>query len=360
MYENEHDTFSVTDYGRDFTMFHCATAPSKPDYQNWVRKFKESDKKETKYFDWILSCNEEQINSTAIISVRKYNMPSHFVDIKLSIAQGILEAIDHYDFSAGKSFMQFKDYYVRKEILRYVRTMQTSFSITSERYYDDLRKAMAIYNDMGQKNDDETLMAIAKQVYPKKSVDKALTAIRALIEDGLCNMRQIPFKRLKSEYDDEETDFAQEIYSDESFEGYNFMYHKMRYQSIWAAYNELSERERRMIALNLGFCRKCHGTGMRVTDEDGTNEEVIPIKSVPYTVISDMLECFDPNMIKRDLRDAYRKMFEFMKKTDYFKNFPDDKLEQLKKEAEELQKEINLPPEKMRPFYAHLWEDKSL
>ena len=162
----------------------------------------------------------------------------------------------------------------------------------------------------------------------------------------------------KTNYDDEETDFAQEIYSDESFEGYNFMYHKMRYQSIWAAYNELSERERRMIALNLGFCRKCHGTGMRVTDEDGTNEEVIPIKSVPYTVISEMLECFDPNMIKRDLRDAYRKMFEFMKKTDYFKNFPDDKLEQLKKEAEELQKQIDLPPEKMRPFYAHLWEDR--
>ena len=45
MYENEHDTFTVTDYGRDFTMFHCITAPSKPDYQNWVRKFKESDKK---------------------------------------------------------------------------------------------------------------------------------------------------------------------------------------------------------------------------------------------------------------------------------------------------------------------------
>ena len=54
MHENEYDTFSVTDYGRDFTMFHCTTAPSKLDYQNWVRKFKESGKKETKYFDWIL------------------------------------------------------------------------------------------------------------------------------------------------------------------------------------------------------------------------------------------------------------------------------------------------------------------
>ena len=114
-----------------------------------------------------------------------------------------------------------------------------------------------------------------------------------------------------------------------------------------------------MIADSIGFCPKCRKTFKLAKDKDG-DKAYVKIKPMPYTVLAEKYQVYDPNTIKKHLKKAYREMFEYMKRTDYLANLPDDDLKQLEIEAAELQKKFDLPPEKMRPFYAHLWEDKTL
>ena len=355
--ENESDSFSVIDYGRDFTMFHIESAPENPDYQDLVQKYLDSDKKNKQYLEWILSAYEEKINEIALANTYKYNMPSHFADMKMSVAQGIIEALNHYDFSFGKSFMQFKNYYVDNEILRYVRTMQTGYTIPSNKKYSFLRKVMAIYFDMGQKNDDETIGKIADLMMPKEeNREKAKRSITDIIQAGLRNMHCVQFDR--SEFDDEDVETASDICFDESSDTYYRYLFLLRHKAVWNAFYSLSEKEQDMIADSIGFCPKCRKTFKLAKDKDG-DKAYVKIKPMPYTVLAEKYQVYDPNTIKKHLKKAYREMFEYMKRTDYLANLPDDDLKQLEIEAAELQKKFDLPPEKMRPFYAHLWEEQT-
>ena len=323
MQENdENGKFSVIDYGRDFTMFHIEAAPSNPDYNDLVQKYFDSGKKDKKYIEWILSAYEEKINEIALANAYKYSMPSHFADIKMSVAQGIMEALEHYDFSFGKSFMQFKNYYIDNEILRYVRTMQTGYTVPSDRKYRFLRKVMAIYYDMGQKNDDEAIEKIADLMIPKeKNREKAKRKIQKIIEAGLRNMRYVQFDC--SEIDDEEAQTASDICFDEASDVHFAYLFNLRKEVVWGAFNSLTEKEQDMIADSIGFCPKCHKVFKLIKDKDGDKvyEEREPL---PYTILAEKYDFSDPNTVKKHLKTAYDKMLEYIKNTEYFSGMNDE------------------------------------
>lgn len=320
--QDESDSFSVIDYGRDFTMFHSDSAPENPDYQDLVHKYYDSEKKDKKYIEWILSAYEEKINEIALANTCKYSMSSHFADIKMSVAQGIIEALEHYDFSFGKSFMQFKNHYVDNEILRYIRTMQSGYTVPSDRKYRFLRKVMAIYFDMGGKNDDETIGKIADMVLPKaEDREKAKRSVKGIIETGLCNMHRVQFDR--SEFDDEEIETASDICFDEASDTYYRYCFLLRSRAVWEAFYSLSEKEQDMIADSIGFCPKCCKTFKFTKDKDG-DKAYIRIKSMPYTVLAEKYQYADPNTVKKHLKKAYGKMFEYIKRTEYFADMLDE------------------------------------
>lgn len=315
--EDENDQEYVIDYGRDFTMFHIESAPTNPDYQDLVQKYFDSDKKDKKYIEWILSGYEEKINEIALVNTHKYSMPSHFADIKMSVAQGIMEALNHYDFSFGKSFMQFKNFYVDNEILRYVRTMQTGYTVPSDRKYRFLRKVMAIYFDLGQKSDNETICKIADLMMPKEEDrEKAKRSIREIIEAGLRNMHRVQFDR--SEFDDEDTETASDICLDEASDVHVAYLFNLRKEAVWGAFDSLAEKEQDMIADSIGFCPKCHKAYKLIKDDDGdmAYEERKPL---PYTILAEKYQFSDPNTVKKHLKKAYDKMFEYLMKTEYFR-----------------------------------------
>lgn len=312
----ESDKFSVIDYGRDFSMFYNESAPKNPDFQHLVKKYFESGKKDSRYIEWILSGYEEKINETALANTYRYNMPSHFSDIKMCVAQGIIEALKYYDFSSGKSFMQFKNYYVNNEILHYVRTMQTGYTVPSDRKYRFLRKVMAIYFDMGQKSDDETMDKIADLMMPKEeNRKKARQVIRNIISSGLLRTNRIQFE--PTEFDDEDTETASDICYDVSSDTYYQYYSLLRYRAIWGAFYSLTEREQDMIADSIGFCPKCHKTFKSVKDKDG-DDAYVRIKPMPYTILAEKYQFSDPNTAKKHLKEAYAKMREYIEKTEYF------------------------------------------
>ena len=84
--------------------------------------------KDNCYFAWFLHYYEKTLNNNVQGYMRKLFMPEHFADMKQAYIAGLLKALTNYDIEQGAPFTSFKERYVEREILNYVRSMRTGFT----------------------------------------------------------------------------------------------------------------------------------------------------------------------------------------------------------------------------------------
>ena len=260
---------------KDLYMYRITPPPPKWDLQEYIRLYVQTGN--DKYFYWFLHYYEPQMNYLAKEYRKTYKMEEHFADIKQAMAYGLCKALVNYDISKSP-FFPYANRYMEREAHNYIRTMRTGYSIQSEFEYARLRKAMAIYKDLGGEFTEETISQVAEQI--GESYEKT----KSIIEGGILTEN---YTDVQSNDDDDEqtTDF---LLPDSSLNPENISFKQELYDKLYEAYGSLEYTEKRMLAQHLGFCPECFST--RYTDktdldENGKPKEK-PIKPLPYTDIA--------------------------------------------------------------------------
>lgn len=223
--------------------------PKKDDLQEYIKLYL-TEKNET-YFNWFMHYYEPTLNTTAMGIVQQYSMFGHFIDIKESCMFGIVKALKSYDIASGVPFLTYKTRIMWDEIHNYIRTMRSGFTVDSADSYANLRKIMAIYNQSG-KCDEDTI----KKISIKVNLSEKL--VREILVGGLRNLSFVDFYK---QYADEDSEHSREdVTCDYTFEPCREVIHMEQHDALFAAFDQLSYREREVVHAHLGFCDKCHST----------------------------------------------------------------------------------------------------
>lgn len=96
--------------------------------------------------------------------MRQFFMQEHFADLKQAYITGLLKALSKYTPDGGASFVSFKEHYAEREILDYIRSMRTGFTVQSLAEYAKLRKAMAVWDKYDRSYADTAIEAVASEL----------------------------------------------------------------------------------------------------------------------------------------------------------------------------------------------------
>ena len=232
----------------DLVQYRLFPAPPRKPLNEYIRLY--LDGKDEKYLSWFLHYFEPQLNTRIMALVQNYAMQGHFVDMKSAYITGLVKALNSYDVSRGVDFMQYKEYIVLSEVLEYIRTMRTGITIPSEHEYKQLRKMMLLFNNRGRKSDDETIEYIAKKTgTTAKTVKEMLTA-------GLRSEGMVPFFKRYGDEDSEQA--AEDVTCDNTLSPEQEFFRLQTRIAVLSSYEELSPRQRYILAHHLGFCENCY------------------------------------------------------------------------------------------------------
>ena len=282
---------------KDLYMYRITPPPPKWDLQEYIRLYVQTGN--DKYFYWFLHYYEPQMNYLAKEYRKTYKMEEHFADIKQAMAYGLCKALVNYDISKSPLF-PYANRYMEREAHNYIRTMRTGYSIQSEFEYARLRKAMAIYKDLGGEFTEETISQVAAQI--GESYEKT----KSIIEGGILTENYVDVQS-NDEDDTRTTDF---LLPDSSLNPENIFFKQELYNKLYEAYDSLEYTEKIMLAQHLGFCPECFSTryaDKTDLDENGKPKEK-PIKPLPYTDIATDHGFSDADTAKRVCDNAIIKL----------------------------------------------------
>ena len=208
---------------KDLNMYRITPPPPKWDLQEYIRLYVQTGN--DKYFYWFLHCYEPQMNYLAKEYRKTYKMAEHFADIKQAMAYGLCKALVNYDISKSP-FFPYANRYMEREAHNYIRTMRTGYSIQSEFEYARLRKAMAIYKDLGGEFTEETLLQVAEKI--GESYEKT----KSIIEGGILTENYVDVQS-NDEDDTRTTDF---LLPDSSLNPENIFFKQELYNKLYEAY----------------------------------------------------------------------------------------------------------------------------
>lgn len=282
---------------KDLNMYRITPAPPKWELQEYIRLFVETGN--DKYFYWFLHYYEPQMNYLAKEYRKTYKMEEHFADIKQAMAYGLCKALVNYDISKSP-FFPYANRYMEREAHNYIRTMRTGYSVQSEFEYARLRKAMAIYKDLGGEFTEETIAQVATQI--GESYEKT----KSIIEGGILTENYTDVQS-NDEDDAGTTDF---LLPDSLLNPESIYFKQELYDKLYEAYDSLEYTEKIMLAQHLGFCPECfsnHYADKTDLDENGKPKKKL-IKPLPYTDIATDHGFSDADTAKRVCRTAFKKI----------------------------------------------------
>lgn len=286
---------------KDLNMYRITPPPPKWDLQEYIRQYVLTGN--DKYFYWFLHCYEPQMNYLAKEYRKTYKMAEHFADIKQAMAYGLCKALVNYDISKSP-FFPYANRYMEREAHNYIRTMRTGYSIQSEFEYARLRKAMAIYKDLGGEFTEETIAQVATQI--GESYEKT----KSIIEGGILTENYVDVQ--SNDEDDEQT--IEFLLPDSSLNPENIYFKQELYDKLYEAYDSLEYTEKIMLAQHLGFCSECFST--RYADKTDLDENGKPkeksIKPLPYSDIATDHGFSDASTATRVCRTAIKKIKFFI------------------------------------------------
>ena len=176
----------MKDWEKELYIYKLKPAPPKMHLQECIELYLKE--KDDKYISWFLHYYEPILNKSVMGFVQEYAMPGHFADLKSACVFALLKALQNYDVTKNKSFENYyTEFYVKRAVHEYVRTMRTGYTIPTEDEDARLRKIMALYRENDYRNDDETIGKIAEELNlkPKKVIE--------IISAGLRNMNYTEF-----------------------------------------------------------------------------------------------------------------------------------------------------------------------
>ena len=283
---------------KEFEMYRVTPPPPKWDLQEYIRLYVQTG--DDKYFYWFLHYYEPQLNEKAKFYRNKYKMDVHFADLKQALAIGLCKALVKYDISKSP-FLPYAIRYMEREAHNYIRTMRTGYSIQSEFEYARLRKAMAIYKDLGGEFTEEAISKVAEQI--GESYDKT----KSIIEGGILTENYTDIQNINEDEDEGSTDF---LLPDSSLNPESIYFKQKLYDKLYESYDNLEYTEKIMLAQRLGFCPECfstHYTDRTELDENG-KPKVKPIMPLPYTDIATDHGFSDADTAKRVCETALSKI----------------------------------------------------
>lgn len=283
---------------KEFEMYRVTPPPPKWDLQEYIRLYVQTG--DDKYFYWFLHYYEPQLNEKAKFYRNKYKMDVHFADLKQALAIGLCKALVKYDISKSP-FLPYAIRYMEREAHNYIRTMRTGYSIQSEFEYARLRKAMAIYKDLGGEFTEEAISKVAEQI--GESYDKT----KSIIEGGILTENYTNIQNINEDEDEGSTDF---LLPDSSLNPESIYFKQELYDKLYESYDNLEYTEKIMLAQRLGFCPECfstHYTDRTELDENG-KPKVKPIMPLPYTEIATDHGFSDADTAKRVCETALSKI----------------------------------------------------
>ena len=280
---------------KEFEIYRITPPPPKWELQEYIRLFVETGN--DKYFYWFLHYYEPQMNYLAKEYRKTYKMEEHFADIKQAMAYGLCKALVNYDISKSP-FFPYANRYMEREAHNYIRTMRTGYSVQSEFEYARLRKAMAIYKDLGGEFTEETIAQVATQI--GESYEKT----KSIIEGGILTENYTDVQS-NDEDDAGTTDF---LLPDSLLNPESIYFKQELYDKLYEAYDSLEYTEKIMLAQHLGFCPECfsnHYADKTDLDENGKKKLIKPL---PYTDIATDHGFSDADTAKRVCRTAFKKI----------------------------------------------------
>lgn len=278
---------------KDLNMYRITPPPPEWDLQEYIRQYIQTG--DDKYFYWFLHYYEPQMNYMAKRYRKTYNMDGHFADIKQSLVTGLCNALLNYDISISP-FLPYAQRYMEHEAHNYIRTMRTGYSVQSKFEYARLRKAMAIYKDLGEETTEEIISQVAEKI--GESYEKT----KSIIEGGILTES---YTNVQSN-DEDDTGTTDFLLPDFSLNPENIYFKQELYNKLHEAYDSLEYTERIMLAQHLGFCPECfstHYADKNELDKNGKPKNK-PIKPMPYTDIATDHGFSDASTAKRACKKA--------------------------------------------------------
>jgi len=136
---------------------------------------------------------------------------------------------------------------VLREVLNYIRTMRTGYTVPTEHEYRMLRKVMRCYRENGEKSDDTAIACIAEKL------DLKPKTVKELLQAGLRMEGLTPFYR-----EDDEDGGAEDITSDSTLSPEVLFFRAERRKAVLGAFEELTPRQRYYLSRHLNFCENCY------------------------------------------------------------------------------------------------------
>jgi DNA-directed RNA polymerase specialized sigma subunit len=282
---------------KEFEIYRITPPPPKWDLQEYIRQYVQTG--DDKYFYWFLHYYEPLLNEKAKFFRKKYKI-YHFSDIKQSLVTGLCRALLNYDISISP-FLPYAQRYMEREAHSYIRTMRTGYSVQSEFEYARLKKAMAIYSELGGKYSEETITKVSEQL--GESYEKT----KSIIEGGILTESYTDIQNKKDDDDESESSI---IVPDSSLNPENIYFKQELYGKLYEAYDSLEYTEKIMLAQHLGFCPECFSTRYADKNDLGENykPKEKPIKPLPYTDIATDHGFSDADTAKRVCERALEKI----------------------------------------------------
>lgn len=303
----------MKDWETELYIYKQKPAPPKMQLQEYIRLYLEE--KDDKYLTWFLHYYEPILNNAVKGYVQEYAMPGHFADLKSACVFALLKALQNYDITKSKSFENYyTDFYIKRAVHEYVRTMRTGYTVPTEDEDARLRKIMALYRENDYRNDEETIGRIAAELHlkPKK--------VSEIISAGIRNMNYTEF--YKNLADDESEVREEEYIADSYSDPLTMLLSAMRKEAVHEVFSKLNYEEQYMVAGRLGFCMNCFSSyyiDKSVTDKYG-NPRKVKFKKMPYIDLAYAFEKSSPDTAYQTVNRAYAKMREWLKDTEYFKS----------------------------------------
>ena len=186
--------------------------------------------------------------------------------------------------------------------------MRRGCTVETDYAYDKLRKVMAIFNEYGGHNDDETISHIAKAA--KVDRDEA----EELIQAALQNMQCTDIYRNYGTSDGEPEDSREEITISPYPEPYEALLKECQAKALCLAWESLDYREQEMLAAHLGFCPNCFGILER-NGESVAWYDCIPRKRIPYVDLALDYGLASPESTQRIYVKSIEKLRNHFEKT---------------------------------------------
>ena len=137
-------------------MYQMTPKPPEMPLNDCIVQFKQTG--DEQFLQYFLHFYESKLNSRAESFCLQQGYLHHFQDIKQAMIEAILEKIKNYDPDMGAAFLTYVHRHIEAAAHEYVRQNCGAIS-PSEYHYDNLRKVMAIFNDMPEATEAERYQA---------------------------------------------------------------------------------------------------------------------------------------------------------------------------------------------------------